>query len=303
MFSPPASTLFASDSAVAFLQAQPQPVRVIPLALKREDAYDPYFRGDALMIHDVRSATGYHGNELGAYERLGDKKGPTYQNQTLPEFWRLTNVQYIYTDIDAPDLTAAYASQLKRPDITFTRVAGPVRNSYGSMVYLLKPSQPAPYAWVASAMVKATEAQSLPTVLDQRFDPASVAVFDTSTAVTPADLKAAPPASGITTHVTTYAPGHVVMDLSAPAPQGSALVVSENYYPGWRATVDGKPAPAIGQADVSLIGVALPAGAKHIELTFDDAAYERGKLVTLIALVLALLLTAGGVAANRMQRA
>jgi uncharacterized membrane protein YfhO len=93
------------------------------------------------------------------------------------------------------------------------------------------------------------------------------------------------------------------MDLSAPAPAGAALVVSENYYPGWRATVDGKPDPAIGRADYALIGVALPAGARHVELTFDDPAFESGKKVTLAALFIAFLLTAGGIAAERMRRA
>jgi len=130
-----------------------------------------------------------------------------------------------------------------------------------------------------------------------------VAVFDTAAKVTPVTLSALPKPLDITTNVTTYQPGHVVLDLSAPAPAGAALVVSENYYPGWHATVDGKAAPAIGRADYSLIGVALPAGARHVELNFDDPAYESGKKVTLAALLIALLLTAGGFAAERMHRA
>jgi hypothetical protein len=302
MFSPPASQLFATDSAIAYLQRQPQPVRVVPLALKQEDLYDPYFGGDALMVHDVRSAVGYHGNELGDYEALGDKEGSSYRRQILPEFWRLTNVQYLYTDVDAATLDSLYAAQLKRPDVTFTRVAGPVRNSAGSMVYLLEPSQRDPYAWVTPALVKAPEAQTIPTVLNPQFDPATVAVFDTAANVTSQKLTALPKPLGITTNVTAYAPGHVTMDLSQPAPEGSALVVSENYYPGWRATVDGKPAAAIGRADGSLIGVALPAGAKHVELNFDDPAYESGKKVTLAAILLTLILTGWGVVADRTAR-
>ena len=303
IFSPPASQLYASDSAVAYMQHQPQPGRVVPLPVSEYVHSDPYFGGDGFMVHDIRSVDGYHGNELGNYQALGNEQSMSLQNATNPEFWRLANVRYIYTTVDAPTLDSIYATQAKRPDITFTRVAGPLRNSAGSMVYLLEPSQKDPYAWVATAMVSAPEAQTLPTVLDKRFDPAEVAVFDTSAKVTTHPLTSVPPASDITTHVTTYEPGHVVMDLSAPAPQGAALVVSENYYPGWHATIDGKPAPGIGPVDVSLIGVPLPAGAKHVELTFDDAAYERGKVVTLVAILLALLLTAGGVAADRMHRA
>ncbi|HEY5218676.1 MAG TPA: hypothetical protein VIJ16_02650 [Gemmatimonadaceae bacterium] len=301
IFSPPASQLFATDSAVAYIQRQPQPGRVVPLAL--EPTGDPYFHGDAFMVHDIRSLTGYHGNELGDYQQLGAFDGASYHNIVNPEFWRVTNVQYVYTTVDAPVLDSLFATELKRPDITFTRVAGPVRNAAGSMVYLLKPSQNDPYAWVTPALVKATEAQTLPTVLSPKFDPATVAIFDTAANVTSEKLTAVPAPLAITASVSTYQPGHVIMDLSAPAPQGSALVVSENYYPGWHAQVDGKATSTIGRADYSLIGVALPAGATHIELTFDDAAYERGKTVTLIAIVLALLLTAGGVVADRTQRA
>ncbi|MGH7670760.1 MAG: hypothetical protein ACRENQ_14845 [Gemmatimonadaceae bacterium] len=306
MFSPPAAQLFATDSAIAYMQRQPQPGRVLPLpAGGASNARDPYLYGDGFMVHRVRSVDGYHGNELGDYQRLGGKTGPNvpYANLIDPQFWKLTNVEYVYSDVDAPDLTQAFATQLKRPDITFTRLAGPVRNSAGSMVYLLKPSQNDPYAWVAPAIVKATEEQTLPTVLNPKFDPATVAVFDTSAKVTPVTLTALPKPLDITTNVTTYAPGHVVMDLSAPAPAGAALVVSENYYPGWRATVDGKPDASIGRADYALIGVALPAGARHIELDFDDAAYETGKKVTLAALLVALVLTGWGVTAERMHRA
>ncbi|MHB1861673.1 MAG: hypothetical protein ACYCVL_01780 [Gemmatimonadaceae bacterium] len=306
MFSPPASTLYASDPAIAYMQQQPQPGRVLPLVASdagMAPTRDPYFQGDAFMVHGIRSVIGYHGNELGAYEQLGNKQGSEYENEINPEFWRLTNVQYVYTNVDAPTLDTLYATQLKRPDVTFTRLVGPVRNSAGSMVYLLRPSQNDPFAWVTPALVKAAEDQSLPTMLDPKFNPATVAVFDTSAAVTAARLSALPAPLPITTSVASYAPGHIVIDLSAPAPQGSSLVVSENYYPGWHATVDGKPDASIGRADVSLIGVALPAGARHVELTFDDAAYDTGKTVTLIALAIALLLTGAGLVADRTHRA
>ncbi len=306
MFSPPASTLYASDSTITYMQRQPQPGRVLPLpAGPGITPADPYFTGDGFMVHRIRSVDGYHGNELGDYQILGGKTSPDvgYRNIIQPQFWKLTNVQYIYTDVDAATLSKAFATQLKRPDITFTRLVGPVRNAAGSMVYLLKPSQDDPYAWVTPAIVKATEAQTLPTVLNTRFDPATVAVFDTSAHVTPVKLTTVPAPLPITTSVTSYAPGHVVLDLSAPAPAGAALVVSENYYPGWHATVDGTPDPSIGRADFSLIGVALPAGARHVELNFVDAAYVRGSKVTLAALLLTVLLIAGGLMAARRERA
>jgi uncharacterized membrane protein YfhO len=89
--------------------------------------------------------------------------------------------------------------------------------------------------------------------------------------------------------------------LDRPAPPGSALVVSENYYPGWEARADGKPAP-IGRAQYVLIGVGLPTGARAVELTFRSAPYERGKAITLAAVGLAALALAAGAMLGRRRR-
>jgi uncharacterized membrane protein YfhO len=77
-------------------------------------------------------------------------------------------------------------------------------------------------------------------------------------------------------------------------------VVSENYYPGWRATVDGKPA-AIGRADYTLIGVELPAGARSVDLNFTSPAYERGKAITWLAIALGFLMLGAGMWLDRRR--
>jgi uncharacterized membrane protein YfhO len=93
--------------------------------------------------------------------------------------------------------------------------------------------------------------------------------------------------------VQRYEPGNVKIALSAPAPAGSSLIVSENFYPGWTATADGRAAP-IGRADYSLIGVELPQGARTIELRFTSPAYQRGKTITWLAIILGILLLGAG---------
>ena len=75
-------------------------------------------------------------------------------------------------------------------------------------------------------------------------------------------------------------------------------MVSENYYPGWSAKVDGAPAKA-ERAMLSLMAVALPAGSRIVELSFDSAPYHAGRRATLATLALALLLTAAGFIADR----
>jgi hypothetical protein len=146
---------------------------------------------------------------------------------------------------------------------------------------------------LAPAFFKATDQQALSAVLDPSFDPTRIAIVDTSSKIAAQQITALPPALGISVSVTSYRPGDITLQLASPAPQGAALIVSENYFPGWKATVDGKAAP-LDRAQYNLIGVQLPAGARSVALHFDDPAYEAGRKVTIVAIVLSLVLAGLG---------
>jgi hypothetical protein len=120
-----------------------------------------------------------------------------------------------------------------------------------------------------------------------------VAIFDTSSKAAAERLTALPAPLATTVHVDKYEPGHVALTLSGPAPKGSALVASENFYPGWRATVDGKPVTA-DRADLTLIGVPLPEGARKVELEFSSDTYKEGKTITLVAIAIAIVAVLAG---------
>jgi hypothetical protein len=182
-----------------------------------------------------------------------------------------------------------------------TLVAGPVRNVAGTEEYLFRFPGDNPPAWVAAISVKAADDAVLGTVLDPRFDVRTAALFDSAAAVPSQAVPTQLPApSDLTARVTSYAPGRISVSLGRPAPANAALVVSENFYPGWEASVDGRPAP-IGRANFTLIGVALPSGGRVIELRFRSRPYEVGKAVTLVALASAVLLAAGGVLVERRR--
>ena len=201
-----------------------------------------------------------------------------------PQFWRHENVRYWYTVLDDSTMHQL-AARFRVPP--FTKLAGPARDAAGSMVYAYKLPEPNPAAWVAAAIIKAPQDRALGAVLDPSFDPATVAVVDTSaSAITGASIRALPAPAATTATVTSYAAGAIDVALSQPAAAGQALVVSENYFPGWHAVADGKPAP-VGLMNYNLVGVALPQGVRTVQLRFVDAAYEKGKIATWIALALA----------------
>jgi hypothetical protein len=312
IFSPRGRVLFASDPAIDSLKASPDLGRVMTWTPRFApgEPRDPYlgtgsgtgadYPYNGLMVHRQRLIFGNHGNELGRYRQLIDVE--TSRSRIglplSPAFMRHENVRYLYTT--AADSVLAQVQAVMQWSTPARIVAGPVRNAAGSTVYLYRLPGDNPPAWVASAMVKGTDDQALGTILDERFEPTRAAILDTGSTVQVPPLTAMPAPSGVQARVTRYAPGSIDVSLDKPAAAGTALVVSENFYPGWSSTADGQQA-RVERANYNLIGVVLPAGSRQVQLRFRDADYESGKTITLIALSLAVVSIAVGVFIDRRR--
>ena len=294
IFSPRAAQLYASDPALDYVKRQSEPGRVLAEALPR--VRDVMLDYDGPMVHDIRLATGYHGNEIGRFQRLcGGSPGGACDPRVLfsPAFWRHENIRYFYTNADSLTVHQLFAVTLGLPEPT--KLVGPVKDAVGTQVYLYRMPGENPAAWLAPVFVKAPEDQILAAVLNPQFDPTRVAVLDTNSRIAGQQIQAPPAPLNMPVRVSRYGPGDIQLELTASPPAGSALIVSENYFPGWTASVDGRPA-LTDRVQYNLIGVQLPANAKRVSLRFDDSAYERGKFITLIALVLSIALVAAGLA-------
>ncbi len=79
----------------------------------------------------------------------------------------------------------------------------------------------------------------------------------------------------------------MTIGLTGQSASPSWLLVSESWYPDWHATVDGKAATVL-RADNAFLSVELPPGAKEVAFDFSSPSYRTGKMVTLIASLLAL---------------
>lgn len=297
MFSPRASKLYASDPALEYLRRQPEPGRVITEPLVQMTQADPMLHNDGPMAHGVRIALGYHGNEIGRFQHLCGATPDTRCDPRIvftPMFWRHENVQYLYTNADSDAIKRIFTAPLMK-------LVGPVTDAGGINVYLYKLPGDNPFAWLAPVFVKAPEDQIFAAVLNPQFDPTRVAVLDTNSRIPAQQITAPPPALSTPAHVIHYAPGVIQLQIDSSPPAGSALVVSENYFPGWTATVDGHPAP-VDRVDYNLIGVQLPANAKRIDLRFNDPAYQRGKVITLLVLLASIALVIFGVVSDRRSQ-
>jgi hypothetical protein len=71
------------------------------------------------------------------------------------------------------------------------------------------------------------------------------------------------------------------LTIEAEAPAPGVLVVSEAAYPGWSATLDGRPVPLL-RADYAFRGVALPAGRHVVKMTFQSRPTRLGLFLSAI---------------------
>jgi hypothetical protein len=79
-----------------------------------------------------------------------------------------------------------------------------------------------------------------------------------------------------------YEPNRVELKTETQSP--ALLVLSEVFYPGWIAEIDGAPA-MIHQVDGVLRGVRVPAGAHRVEMRYEPRSVRWGALISLATLI------------------
>ena len=89
------------------------------------------------------------------------------------------------------------------------------------------------------------------------------------------------------TTVSSYALNSITVDVETS--RNGVLVLSEVHYPGWVASVDGRPT-GLYRANLKLRGVAVPAGSHTVEVSFRPRTFRIGALISCVALAGALVL-------------
>lgn len=235
------------------------------------------YQGSTLMAHDVQQVFGYHGNEVRFYDELWGGKN-IWSNVGNPNLWDLLAVQYLLLPQELPVSG-------------FHQVAGPVNAAGGAPAFLYERDSAAAYARVVGAAAKVPEAQLVPTVIDTRFPVRDLVLFPDTASVTPAAIAGGqlPARPAIDAKLSQWEAGRMTIGLTGQAASPTWLVVSETWYPDWHATVDGKPATVL-RADNALLSVELPPGAREVAFAFSSPSYRMGRMVTLIASLIALAL-------------
>ena len=86
--------------------------------------------------------------------------------------------------------------------------------------------------------------------------------------------------------ITAYDANKLAYEVSTG--KGGILVLSEIYYPGWKATVDGKPVE-VGRVNYILRAINIPAGKHKVELTFFPKSVDNTETAAYIAYAIVII--------------
>lgn len=295
-----AMSVFEPTDIDEFLAKDTSAYRIMDLSI----ADHPNYASRQLHEHIL----GYHAAKMRSYQNLLDYTGQGTVPET-PLSWNILNTKYL--------IAGGLVDQSLKPVFQSAMKQG---------VIVTENPNALPRAWFVNRVEVATDIAVLEKLGDttyraqpghQAFDPRDVAYLKEKLAVaidpvgyvagTPAvrdtalqaDSTAPAPTStgdlgrGSVT-VTLKKEQHLAFDVDAPGPTNNFLVISEiNYPPGWRATIDGKPADIV-QANYLLRGLVVPAGKHTIKMDYFRDGFETQKYISLGLNVAMLALIAFG---------
>jgi hypothetical protein len=220
-----------------------------------------------------------------------------YRYQTQLPLDRPTHVSKVeITNVSRTAYLALFGVRLLD---TVNRRAAPLAPAYADKwqpVYeqretlILRNTRAQPRAWLVTHAEAVDSAEALARIRGESqvdFDPARTVLLEVKGNDLP-HLSAGviPPES--TVQIQKYEPTYLQLETNVSTE--TVLVISEIFYPGWQATVDGQPA-RIMIADYLLRAVTLPAGKHTVEMRYLAPAASRGAIVSLLTLCLIVGLT------------
>ena len=185
---------------------------------------------------------------------------------------RLWNIKYFALPQGAPN-----------PDPEWLELA------YDGEVRLFRDRSWLPRAWLADgAIVLPDEPGISSKLLDPRFDPLRTVILNEEPLCAFGDAlgSGVPPDAEPAVAIVAHEGERIA--LRTRSPRFNFLVLSETYYPGWVAEVDGAEVPVL-KANMNFRAVPLTPGSHDVTLTYRPASFRWGVAVSAVSVALLLL--------------
>jgi hypothetical protein len=236
---------FPETGLVGFLREQPGTFRISSAGLLPGGS-------SAAVVYELEDITANTPLRLDRFQTFEDQVGSWRR-------WQLLNVHYVLDsrDLDGPGLERVYEED-------------------GVKVYRL--GDPLPRAWVVYDSLPLGDDAATEFLNQDDFDPRATGVLELGS-----DLLAPSGSStrGEAAKIVEASPGRLVLEVG---PQDTGLlVVSQPFYSGWQARVDGVEVP-VRRVDYVLQGIPVGPGPQRVELTFRASTLPA--VVSLAVLVL-----------------
>ncbi len=287
---PGPSQTYAPDDVVKYLAHDKDIYRVFPLFYRIDENY--------LMLHNIESVGGHHGNQFQRYQEfLGNPHHFMFRPQEVPnllkypKFVDLLNVKYVITQ-PMPENLAPYAkypaalkmirgikSLLDTENFSLKTYARDIQNPqvvYG--IYENKHFMPRVF-FVENVRVLPKK-QVLSYMESPEFLPSKEAVLEEH----PAEYKAD------TTDTLKSSFEFILKNVNSVklkfnVSKNCILVYSENFYPKWRAYIDGKETK-IYRADYILRAIPVTKGTHTLTFRFNSSIYNKLGLLCIFVVLL-----------------
>jgi hypothetical protein len=254
---------FKESPEVTFLKSDPSLFRVYPLE----------WNDSRLAAYGIASVMGYHPAKPKLYQALADTAGIMSSLEML----QFLNVKYVLLDGKLPDTT---------PGVTL-RHDGPIK------VYEILGALPRAYIVHRLKLVR-DDMVALATIRTKGFAPAQEALW------TDRDVPAlTAPAIPDSVQAIRYDFNEAEFLAVTAAP--GLFVLSDEWDPDWKATVDGTPA-AIRRVDYLMRGVILGPGVHRVRFAYVPHALEAGIRISTLSLALTILLAGAGFVMSRRRK-
>jgi hypothetical protein len=217
---------------------------------------------------------------------------PAHRYQTLIQLGKPARV----TEVEIANVTQAaplgiYSASLVNSKTAVTETLGyrpadnwqPVYEQQETLI--MRNARVLPRAWLVAEAEAVDGEEALRRIRGEsatEFDPRRSVLLEVPPAEFPR-LPGGPIAANSSARITRYEPNRLLIETNAST--ASVLVLSEIFYPGWVASIDGQPA-RIDVADYLLRGITLPAGQHSVEMHFAAPAARNGAIISALTLCL-----------------
>ncbi|MBN2379137.1 hypothetical protein JXM67_04990 [candidate division WOR-3 bacterium] len=287
-----AEELYRKDNVVNFLDQDKDLYRVYHLQLLGTPIYR---NDDYLMLHGIQEVGGYHGNQLKRYQEfIGSPQTIMFRtpvNLRYQQFLTMLDVRYIigltppdtsqmelYSPQDRENVRRFFADMAFILDTT----SSPFRPAYSDQrLTIYRNLAPCSRAWLCTEVEVITDSSViLERMRKPDFDPRQTVILEEQPEGWMSSPDTSLPGEAI---ITKYEPNSI--EITATLGKPAVLVLSENWYPYYRAWVDGSERK-VYRADYTLRALPLESGRHEIVFRFSSPYQNAGTWITFVSLAL-----------------